>query len=137
MAHPTVSQDLGTLLHFQARIRSAQVATVFDRRETTYRELDERANRVANGLRAITPANQVRIALLDKNSDAFFELLFGAARSGAVLAPVNWRLAPSEVEYILNDAAAELLFVGEEFLPGYHPVLVAVAKRPAVRRLVG
>jgi acyl-CoA synthetase (AMP-forming)/AMP-acid ligase II len=117
MASPTTSQDLGTLLTDLAGVRSEQVATLFRGQETTYRELDERANRVANGLRTITPANQVRVALLDKNSDAFFEVLFGAARSGAVLAPVNWRLAPSEVAYILNDAAAEVLFVGEEFSP--------------------
>ena len=66
----------------------------FGERETTYGELDQRANRVANGLRAITPTNQTRVALLDKNSDVFFEVLFGAAKAGDVLAQVNWRLAP-------------------------------------------
>ena len=52
-----------------------------------------------------------RVAYLGKNSDHFFELLFGAARMGAVLTPVNWRLAEPEVVYIVNDAEAEVLFV--------------------------
>jgi fatty-acyl-CoA synthase len=52
-----------------------------------------------------------RIAYLGKNTVAYFEILFGAARMGAVVAPVNWRLAEPEVVYITADAVAELMFV--------------------------
>jgi acyl-CoA synthetase (AMP-forming)/AMP-acid ligase II len=89
----------------------------FGGRHTTFAELDHRANQVANGLRAINPAAQARVAVLAKNTDQFFELLFGTAKACQVLVPVNWRLAQAEVEYILNDAQAEVLFVGEEFFP--------------------
>ena len=54
--------------------------------------------------------------MLDKNSDQFFELWFGAAKARDVLVPVNWRLAPPEIAYIVNDAEAEMLFVGEEYV---------------------
>src|SRR6266542_3991147 len=116
MAPQAASKDLAGLIHDQATVQSEQAAITFGNRETTYSELDQRANRVANGLRAMMPAHQMRVALLDKNSDTFFEVLFGAAKAGHVLAPVNCRLAPAEVAYIVNDAAAEVLFVGGEFL---------------------
>jgi acyl-CoA synthetase (AMP-forming)/AMP-acid ligase II len=66
-----------------------------------------------------------RVAILDKNSIEYAELLFGAARAGAVQVPVNYRLAPDEVAYIVNDAKAPVLIVGAEFLP----VLDAIAER--------
>jgi long-chain acyl-CoA synthetase len=55
--------------------------------------------------------------VLDKNTIEVFELMFGAAKVGAVLCPVNWRLAPPEVAHIVNDAHARVLVVGPEFLP--------------------
>jgi acyl-CoA synthetase (AMP-forming)/AMP-acid ligase II len=88
----------------------------FEGRETTYGQLDRRASRVANGIRATCTATQARVAVLDKNSDLFYELLFGAAKARDVLVAVNWRLAPPEVAYIVNDAEAEILFVGEEYV---------------------
>ena len=48
---------------------------------------------------------------------AFFELWFGAAKADVVLVPVNFRLAPPEVAYVVADAGAELLFVGADFYP--------------------
>jgi acyl-CoA synthetase (AMP-forming)/AMP-acid ligase II len=88
---------------------------VFGDRQTSFAELDRRASQVANGLLAEGLKPQTRIALLDKNSDSFFEILFGSAKSNTVLVPINWRLAQSEVAYIINDAAAEILFVGAEY----------------------
>ena len=90
---------------------------VHDGRTTTYAELDRAASRVANGLIADGIKPQARVAHLDKSSDIFFELLFGVAKANAVMVSVNWRLAPPEVLHIVNDAKAEILFVGEEFFP--------------------
>jgi acyl-CoA synthetase (AMP-forming)/AMP-acid ligase II len=109
-------ENLSELSRYQAAIRGERVAMTFEDRETTYGQLDRRANRVANGLRATCTSAQARVAVLDKNSDYFFELLFGAAKARDVLVPVNWRLAPAEIAYILTDAEAEVLFVGEEYV---------------------
>jgi long-chain acyl-CoA synthetase len=43
--------------------------------------------------------------------------VFGVAKANAVMVSVNWRLAPPEVLHIVNDAEAEILFVGEEYFP--------------------
>lgn len=107
----------------QAGIRPDKVAVVFRNSETTFAQLDERASRVANGLIGEGLRPETRIALLDKNSDSFFEILFGAAKANTVLTAVNWRLASAEMTYIINDAMAEILFVGEEFFPHIEQIL--------------
>src|SRR5262249_60705077 len=56
-----------------------------------------------------------RVAILDKNSDDYMELLFALDKAGAVSVPVNWRLTASEVGKVVGDAAPVALVVGEEF----------------------
>jgi long-chain acyl-CoA synthetase len=92
-------------------------AIVYDGRATSYAALDRAASRVANALIAEGIRPQARVAHLDKSSDQFFELLFGVAKANAVMVSVNWRLAPPEILHIVNDAEAEILFVGEEYFP--------------------
>jgi long-chain acyl-CoA synthetase len=95
--------------------RPDRTAIHFERQKITYGGLDRRANRVANALIAAGIRPQARVAVLAKNGAAFFELWFGAAKANAVLVPVNFRLAPPEIAFVLNDAQAELLFVGADF----------------------
>ena len=105
------------IVRHHARTRPDQVAMTFNGHRTTYRELDTRASRVAQGLIAEGVGPQERVAFLDRNSDQYFEILFGAAKANAVPVAVNWRLAPPEITYILNDARARVLFVGPDFAP--------------------
>jgi len=92
-----------------------KVALQMDGRTTTYRSLDAASNRVANALIAdgIRPGD--RVAFLGKNSDIYFEIMLGCAKAGAVLTPVNWRLAQPEIVHVLTDCAAVKLFVNEAF----------------------
>ncbi len=107
----------------QGRKRPEKVAIVFEDRETNYRELDRRASRVANGIINAGLKPESRIAVLDKNLDSFFEILFGAAKANCVLVAVNWRLAPPEISYVINDSTAEILFVGHEFFQTVEKIL--------------
>jgi acyl-CoA synthetase (AMP-forming)/AMP-acid ligase II len=100
---------------YQARINGPHTAMVFEGRETSYTELDQRASRIANGLITAQCSPGTRIGYLGKNSDAYFEVLSGAVKANIVIAGVNWRLASPEIDYILNNAEAEILFVGAEF----------------------
>ena len=108
---------LGDIVRIHAARRPDAAAIVHEGRTTTYADLDRAASRVANGLIAANIKPQTRIAHLDKSSDLFFELLFGVAKANAVMVSVNWRLAPPEVLQIVNDAEAEILFVGDEYFP--------------------
>ena len=55
-----------------------------------------------------------RVAVLDKNSDAYVELLFAIAKAGATAVPVNWRLTAPEVAAIVSDADPAVLVAGDE-----------------------
>jgi acyl-CoA synthetase (AMP-forming)/AMP-acid ligase II len=109
--------SLADIVRIHGVERPADAAIVYQGRTTTYGALDAASNRVANALIADGVRPQARIAHLDKSSDLFFELLFGVAKANAVMVSVNWRLAPPEVLHIVNDAEAEILFVGEEYFP--------------------
>jgi len=78
--------------------------------------LDARVHRIANGLLAEGKAGD-RIAILGRNSNEQVELMFGILRARQVVLPVNWRLVPAEIAYILNHSGATRLFVDEAFLP--------------------
>lgn len=107
---------LADLSRHHAGERADAPALVFGDRVTTYAELDRHASQVANGLLAAGVSPGDRVVYLGKNSDLYFELWFGAAKAGAVLVPVNWRLAPPEVAYVLMDCAPRLIAVEPEFL---------------------
>jgi long-chain acyl-CoA synthetase len=89
----------------------------YGERTLTYADMHRASSRVAQGLLAEGVGPQDRVAFLDKNGPEYFEVLFGGAKINAVNVAVNWRLAPAEMEYTINDAGARVLFVGPEFLP--------------------
>ncbi|MEM7017944.1 MAG: long-chain-fatty-acid--CoA ligase [Pseudomonadota bacterium] len=82
----------------------------------TFKELNDESSQVAQALKAEGVGTQDRIAYLDKNSPEYFIYLFGGGKLNAVSVAVNWRLAPPEMEYILNNSEAKTLLIGEEFL---------------------
>jgi long-chain acyl-CoA synthetase len=74
-----------------------------------------------------------RVAILDRNGLAYFDFLFGCALIGAVNVAVNWRLAPPEIEAVVNDSEAPVLAVHPEFLGA----LASMESRlPHVRRVI-
>src|SRR3954453_12530091 len=96
--------------------RADRVALHVDDRSITWGQLDRRTSQVAQALRAEGVGSQDHIALIDKNAPEYFEVLFGGAKINAITVAVNWRLAPPEMAYIINDAEAKVLFVGAEFV---------------------
>ncbi len=120
--------SLADITREQRRLRPAATAQIFEDRRTSFAELDEAASRIANALLSLNLPPGARLAYLGKNSDRYFELLFGAFKAGNVVVSVNWRLALPELVYIFNDAQCEALFVGAE----YHslvPELLAACPR--------
>jgi long-chain acyl-CoA synthetase len=99
----------------------------------TWGEQYQRACQVAQACQRDGIGVGDRVAFLDRNGIAYFDVLFGGALIGAVNVAVNWRLAPPEMGAIIDDAAAPLLFVH----PDYLSALPAMeSDLPAVRRIV-
>ena len=82
----------------------------------TFAELNARCNRIANAFRAAGIEKGERVALLLMNSAEFTEAYFALGKIGAVVVPLNWRLVPEELAFILKDAGAKRLIFGEEFM---------------------
>ena len=113
---PGFPMTLADTVRRLGRLSPRAVALTYDARPTTYGELDRLSNRVANGLIDADIKPGSRVAILDKNSDRFFQILLGAAKANAVLVPVNARLAPPEIAFAVNDSEAEILFIGQVFV---------------------
>jgi acyl-CoA synthetase (AMP-forming)/AMP-acid ligase II len=116
-------KSVADISRVHAADRPNAVALDFEDRVTTYRELDARASRVAQGLLELGQKPGARVGYLGKNVDRYFEVLLGAFKARAVIVGVNWRLAPPEIAYVLNDAHCEVLFVGQEFYAAMEKVL--------------
>lgn len=102
-------------VRIHARLRPDDVAMWFDGRQTTYAELDRLSSKCANALIAAGVRPGERVGVLAKGSDDFFILWLGCAKARACLAPVNWRLAPPEIAFVLEDAQVRLMVVGADY----------------------
>ena len=81
----------------------------------TYAQVAERARRLAGGLHELGVAPGDRVAFLSMNCHRLIEAYYGVLEAGAILLPLNIRLAPHELAFILRDAGVKVLFVGKEF----------------------
>jgi acyl-CoA synthetase (AMP-forming)/AMP-acid ligase II len=106
---------LADIPRVQAEIRPQATAFWFEGKTTTYAELEARSNQVANGLLRLGIQPGDRVGYLAKNTDQYYEMMFGCAKARAVINGVNTRLAAPEVKFILADARAKVLFVGRDF----------------------
>ncbi len=86
-------------------------------RRFTFAEWNRRANRTAHALRSLGVGKGDRVALLLMNSVEYMETFFAIAKIGAVCVPLNWRLVPEELAFILRDSGAATLVFGDEFRP--------------------
>jgi len=98
-----------------AALRPGQIAISCEERALTYRQLHLESNRTAHALTGSGLEPGARVAFLGQESEHYYDLALGCAKSGAVLVPINWRLTPREVEHVLRDSGAELIFVDREF----------------------
>ena len=123
---------LGDIARHHARVRPDATALVFEGRQTTFAEFDRLTNQAANALLAAGVTKGRRINYIGKNSDHYFEVLFGAIKIGAVMAPIGWRLAPREMAYIVGDSESPLLFLGPEVIDRVDEILADLQHPPKV-----
>jgi long-chain acyl-CoA synthetase len=121
---------LAEIARRHALSRPDSVSLSFEGRETTFAQLHQRSNQVANALisAGVTPGQ--RVAYFGKNCDRYFEILFGAAKARAVMTPIGWRLAPAEATAILEDCQARVAFVGPDASSQAEAALDRLADRP-------
>ncbi|KUI13104.1 long-chain fatty acid--CoA ligase [Mycobacterium sp. GA-1285] len=114
MPHPDIVTVADIARVFGAE-RPDAVALIADERTATFGDLDTRSSRVAQALRRAGVGFGDRVAFIEKNGVEFFEVACALSKLGAVMVPVNWRLAPPEMLHIIDDADARVVIVGAEF----------------------
>jgi len=130
-------QTMANLLKRAARFYSDRSAIIDGDWHNTWAEFVERISRAAGVLTSLGIGPGDRFAIISHNSFRQSELINAGYWLGAVPVPVNYRLAPPEIQYILNDAACKLLVVEDRFfhlletesLAGFKSMSLLVAQR--------
>lgn len=102
-----------------------------DKVRITYRKLNERIHRLANGLAKLGVNRGDRVCVFDYDSHRYLECFFAVPMMGAVLHTQNWRLSPEQILYTMNHAEDRVVLVHEDFLPlleSIYPQLTSVEK---------
>src|SRR5215472_12355159 len=109
------------------------IATHFSGRTRTWQQSIDRISRVAGALSALGVRRGDRVAILALNSDRYLELMYAIPWIGAVMVPINTRLAAPEIEYILTDSGAAALFIDGTMA---HHLTALDGKTPSVREVI-
>jgi len=104
-----------TKYHADIRPDKTAILDLDTGREISYKELDDRASRLAGWLQSNNINKGDRLAVLMPNCPEFFEIQFACSKAGVVCLPLNWRLTASELEYILTDSTPSIMVHDSSF----------------------
>ena len=108
--------DLCSLIERNAAFAPDKTAIAFEGKRLSYAEFAARIERTATALKGeLGVGRGDRVAILSLNRPDYLVLLYACARLGAILVPLNWRLAVAEQLFILSDAGAKVLMLEEAF----------------------
>jgi len=103
-------------LMIAASVVPDRVAMICDGDSRTFTQLQERVNRLANALQSLGVGKGDKVAVLALNSIPYVETYYACAKLGAVFVPLNYRAKKEELSYMVNNAEAKVMFVGERYL---------------------
>ena len=125
--------NITTFLTLAAGKWPQRTAVVCGSVRLSYEQLNSRANRVAHALLDMEVRKGDKIALLSMNSAYYPEIYYGILKAGAVFVPVNFRLSPEEILYVLNNSDTRVFIFEKELAPKVPPIQSRLHK---VKRLV-
>lgn len=111
-----MSENWFAVLEHHARRTPDNPLCIFEGSAVTYRDMMQRATALAAGLHRRGVGRGSVVALLSYNRPEFLETMFAANRIGAIVMPINWRLAAPEVQYILENSGASALVCDETLI---------------------
>ena len=102
-------QGIGSWIERRARVAPERIALVSGSESWTNEALAGRIRRLAHGLVSLGVRHGDRVCWVGANHPAFLETLFATAKLGAILAPVNHRLEPAEIQSVVADVAPRVV----------------------------
>lgn len=125
---------LGDVLLGTAEAYPNDLGLIFEDQRFTWRQTNERVNRLSNALIGLGLRHGERVAILARNSHQYMETYFALAKAGLVGVAVNTRLKPPEILHLLNDSGAAALLVSA----GLHALAKeCLSQAPSIRRVIG
>ena len=123
---------IGSWLTKRTILTPDKEAVVDGEKRLTYRQLNGRVNRLAKALQFLGLKSGDRLSILSTNCVEYVETIMAAAKLGVLLVPLNWRLTPTELTFILKDSGTETLL--------FHPDLLETAailrEKAGLKRMV-
>lgn len=110
-----------------------QEAVVYENQRLTFKQLEERATHMAGWLQSNGIKKNGKVGFILRNGIPFVETYFGVALSGGVGVPINFRLAPNEIEYIVNNSDTKILIIDKEYV---EVIRSLKAKMPKVKKVI-
>lgn len=106
---------VGDIVRRQGRINAKKVGLIDGNQEFTYKEINERVNRLANALLSLGLKKGGKVAFMANNCHEFAEAYFAVAKTGLIIVPVNARFNANEVAYTLNHSESDVFIYQTEF----------------------
>ena len=125
--------DLGGICRYWARWQPDATAVVFEGRGVSWRDFDRRTEALAGGLAASGISAGQRLGILGNNSVDWCELAVAAWKARAVAVPLNIRLSPDELAYIIGHAGCAGVAVDAGLADRYDAAAAAAGLAPPVR----
>lgn len=110
--------NVGYFLTRSAMVYGSHPAIIYGNEEYSYARLNGRVNRLTRALKNLGLKKGERVGILLQNSPQVLETLFACFKGGFVAVPINFRLHPDEISYILNHSGARGLITGDRFKSG-------------------
>ncbi|MEW6615638.1 MAG: long-chain fatty acid--CoA ligase [Thermodesulfobacteriota bacterium] len=118
--------NVGDWIRKRAILSSGKTAVIFEEKEFSYRQVNERTNQLAHAMVDSGIKKGDRVAVLFYNCHQFLEVYFAAAKLGAIFVPLNFRLAGPELEFMLNNCGAEMLIYNSDLADAVDSIRSAI-----------
>lgn len=112
----SIRWDVGSIPRKRAQVTPDKIAIIYEDEPVTYLKLNEKVNRCAHLFLEKKMAKGDRVAVVLLNCIEFLEAYFACAKLGLIFVPLNWRLAPPELEYQIRDCGARMLLFHDSFV---------------------
>jgi long-chain acyl-CoA synthetase len=99
-----------------------KIASICGSTRLSFREVDERVNRLSSALAQLSVSRGDRVAILSLNCHQFYEFYYAVPQVGAVVVPINFRLTPHEVKYIIDHSGSRIVAVDQALLPAIETI---------------
>jgi len=107
--------NIGEFLTKRALITPDREALVYENMRIDFTGMNERANRLADAMKKLGVGHGDRVCMLAFNEPEYYDMFFGLGKIGAILVPINYRLAGPEMQFIISDCEPKVMVFGKEY----------------------